>query len=414
MQRSAFIICVIVSGLLAILSVIALSILSILFHWMVLKNTRLDDTNSLIYKQWLQPSVPIYLQFYFFQLSNPVMFQNGSKPHVIQQGPYTYRERRFKQHVVVNWHNHTIRYREIKQYHFERDLSVGPESDQITTVNLVYLSLAQRLGSLPTFIIRLIEQFERMSGEGLFVRRNVSELLWGYEDPLLHFLKKFISVPTSRIGLYLDRNNSDGVDVEIDTGLENPALFGTIRLYNGSRYQTCWTTDQANQVNGTDGSLFHPFLQPDEGLYIFAPDICRSIYFTPRSVSRIRGVATVKYLPLEDTFDSPLINEKNRGFCLHWPYCMKSGVLDMSTCQPGAPIVISMPHLVHVSSKFVLRVQFCCVNVFVGRSERWVFEPREGELGVNASGHIVRGFCLIQMALANVLILRPLRGNMIN
>ncbi|THD22043.1 Lysosome membrane protein 2 (Lysosome membrane protein II) [Fasciola hepatica] len=354
MKQSTFITFLFVCILFCILCAIGLGVLNVLFHYMVTRNIRLDNSRSIVYEQWLQPSVPIYLQFYFFNLTNPVEFFNGSKPHVTQQGPYTYREQRFKRDVNNNPVNGTIRYREVKLYSFDRSLSIGPESDYVTTVNLVYITLAKRLDRYPSIIVKLAEKFEKLYGENTYIRRNISDILWGYEDPLLRFLKSFIDVPSTRVGLYADRNNThDGPEVEIMSGAHSPNQMGRILLYNNSKYLSCWTTSQANQINGTDGTLFHPFLKSDEGIYIFAPDICRSIYFTPRSVINVHGIAAVKYLPMEDTFDSPLENTKNRGFCIHWPYCTKTGVLDMSTCQPGAPIFISMPHLVNADKSYL-------------------------------------------------------------
>lgn len=350
MKRSTFITCLVICALFGICSAIGLSILNALFHYMIIQNVRLDNLHSKVYQEWLQPSVPIYLQFYFFNLTNPNEFLGGSKPVVVQQGPYTYREQLLRTSVVHNPLDGTIRYRVVKRYYFDRNLSVGPESDMVTTVNLVFLALARRLDRYPSFITKLVEKFEKFYGENAYIRRNISEILWGYEDPLLNFLKRFLYVPTTRVGLYLNRNNTDnGVEVEIDNGARHPDQLGRILLYNKSKSLSCWTTSQANQINGTDGTLFHPFLQSDEGIYVFSPDICLSVYFKPRSVVSMHGIAAVKYLPLEDTFDSPLENPKNHGFCIHWPYCTKTGVMDMSTCQPGAPILISMPHLVNVS-----------------------------------------------------------------
>lgn len=38
---------------------------------------------------------------------------------------------------------------------------------------------------------------------------------------------------------------------------------------------TFWTSNQSNSINGSDGSAFHPFLDKNERIYIFTPDLCR-------------------------------------------------------------------------------------------------------------------------------------------
>lgn len=45
-----------------------------------------------IFANWKNPPPPIYLQFFFFNVTNPDAFVKGeAKPHVTQMGPYTYR-----------------------------------------------------------------------------------------------------------------------------------------------------------------------------------------------------------------------------------------------------------------------------------------------------------------------------------
>lgn len=108
-----------------------------------------------------------------------------------------------------------------KTYIFQRNMSRGPESDLIRTVNIPAMvsSTIQPLSShwIATFffssslsltflppslqtvmtmfkdrplIAGLISSYMRGKGEGLFVTRTVGELLWGYQDGLLTALKK--------------------------------------------------------------------------------------------------------------------------------------------------------------------------------------------------------------------------------
>lgn len=39
-----------------------------------------------------------------------------------------------------------------------------------------------------------------------------------------------------------------------------------------------WSSNQSNMINGTDGAVFHPLINRNELLYIFAADLCRYTY----------------------------------------------------------------------------------------------------------------------------------------
>jgi len=84
---------------------------------------------------WRHPTIPIHLQFFVFDLTNPYETSHGAKPAFIQKGPYTYREVVHKIAIQQN-DNDTVTYRQVKTYQFVRDLSVGPENDTFTTINI--------------------------------------------------------------------------------------------------------------------------------------------------------------------------------------------------------------------------------------------------------------------------------------
>ena len=43
------------------------------------------------FEAWKNPPPPVYMQFYFFNLTNPLEVLQGDRPAVLQSGPYTYR-----------------------------------------------------------------------------------------------------------------------------------------------------------------------------------------------------------------------------------------------------------------------------------------------------------------------------------
>ena len=43
------------------------------------------------FEAWENPPPPVYMQFYFFNLTNPLEVLDGDRPAVVEIGPYTYR-----------------------------------------------------------------------------------------------------------------------------------------------------------------------------------------------------------------------------------------------------------------------------------------------------------------------------------
>ena len=47
---------------------------------------------SSVYKEWIKPSVPIYMKYFVFNVTNPNEILEGLEiPNVTQIGPYSYR-----------------------------------------------------------------------------------------------------------------------------------------------------------------------------------------------------------------------------------------------------------------------------------------------------------------------------------
>lgn len=92
---------------------------------------------SMIYKNWYQPPVPIYLEVYLFNWTNHQdVSRENYKPHFTEHGPYTFLERHDR--VDVEWHdNDTVSFNQTRIWHFQPHLSNGSLDDTITNVDVV-------------------------------------------------------------------------------------------------------------------------------------------------------------------------------------------------------------------------------------------------------------------------------------
>ncbi|VDM16502.1 unnamed protein product [Hydatigera taeniaeformis] len=276
--------------------------------------------------------------------TNEQDFMNGSKPIVRQIGPYTYEQSTCKTALDAVPQNGSVRYSDKNSFLFLPDRSAGLESDEITVLNVGYIAIASNIGKnylLAKLAKQLIKLFYHSK---LFLKKAVFEMIWGYEDPALKVINQFIAVETI-IGLYAGKNNSAGPTFEVNDGVEDTTKVGQIITFNGRREMSVWRTSLANRIVGSDGSLFSPFL--GSNVNVFSGDVCRSLQFhaaeKPETVY-INSVPTTKFCLSKDTFLSPDEYPDNRGFCLDYPDCPKSGTLDMRKCMKGAPIAISLPH----------------------------------------------------------------------
>ena len=98
-------------------------------------------------------------------------------------------------------------------------------------------------------------------------------------------------------------------------------------------------------INGTDGSWFPPLYKKDLDslrLYLFSTDVCRSLYAKFENDSSVLGIDTKIFTIPSEIFVNTTLNPDNFPFGVTY-----SGVLNVSSCRQGAPIFISLPHLLY-------------------------------------------------------------------
>ncbi|CAG2166400.1 unnamed protein product, partial [Oppiella nova] len=98
---------------------------------LVMKVIHKLEPNTEAYKLWKDIPLPIYQKFYFFNVTNGADIERlGSKPVLVEMGPYVYRSKWTKTHLVYH-DNGTVSYREKKTYHFVPQMSAGSDADRL-------------------------------------------------------------------------------------------------------------------------------------------------------------------------------------------------------------------------------------------------------------------------------------------
>ena len=138
---------------------------------------------------------------------------------------------------------------------------------------------------------------------------------------------------------------------------------------------TYWKTRPCNQINGTDGGWFPPLINDDLSstrLYMYFPDICRSVYATFENHSSILNVPTETFSIPAEVFLNATLNPDNIGFGDN-----DSGILDISVCKKGAPIVLSLPHFLYAADQYKAHIYGMAPDPSVHRTVLYI-EPRSG------------------------------------
>ncbi|XP_029507766.2 lysosome membrane protein 2c [Oncorhynchus nerka] len=346
--------CIYSTGVISILTLIAGIVLVLSQVFQNILNAKIKKENVLrngthAFDVWENPPPPVYMQFYFFNVTNPAEVLKGERPAVLEVGPYTYREFRPMERVNFLENGTKVSAVNTKTYVFQSDMSKGPESDLIRTVNIPAMTVMEKFKDT-SVIANIISSYMKSVNEGLFTTHTVGELLWGYEDGLLKALKVVDPTLDDVFGLFYKQNATDDGEYVFLTGQQSYKDFAVIDQWKGRSSLTWWTTDECNMINGTNGASFHPIVTKNETLYMFSSDLCRSIYAIYEEESSVMGVPGYRFSPPSKVFAN---TTENAGFCSPPGNCLGSGVLQVSACKQDAPIVMSSPHFYQADEKFV-------------------------------------------------------------
>ncbi|XP_077517685.1 protein croquemort-like isoform X1 [Amblyomma americanum] len=313
-------------------------------------NLVLEPGNE-VYSNWQRAPVPIYVKYYFFNMTNPEEILAGTEKARLQEvGPYTFLETREK--VNITWNpNGTVSYRQVKRYYFQPDMTKGTLDDVITTLNMPMISSAYSVRDAPDeFFKEAVTEIFSETESKLFISKSMRELLFeGYEEPIFRIAKSMnFPVPSDRFGWLLGKNDTDDGEYTIFTGSKGMDNYGAMDNYNGLNATSAYH-GHCNLINGTVGDMYPPLaLEKKENLTLFVSDFCRSIVLDFLGDVETRGVKLRRYYAGPRMFNYS--SKGSRCFCDKT--CLPSGVLNVSACVQGSPVIISFPHYLYAHPYF--------------------------------------------------------------
>ncbi|XP_071510540.1 lysosome membrane protein 2-like [Diadema antillarum] len=316
----------------------------------ILEKEEILVPEAMAYPLWRDVPLPIYMQFWFWNLTNPEEFLQGGPARLEELGPYSYREYRPKTNITYH-DNGTVSYMNLKSFVFDRDMSVGPESDTFVSINGPVFTIAYWLRNQKDPVQRIWELVHAISEAELIIEIPVGGFVWGYSDKYLELAQDILGeerVPSTNFGVLMSYNNSDDGIWTVYTGEDNIMDLNRMDMWNREKLLPYWTTDIANALNGTDGTIMHPYVEKTEEVYVFSTYVCRSGFVVYEGYRNFRGAWLYHFSAPEYLYANATIFPPNIDFCTpNQTTCPPTGLLNVSECYFQAPVYLSSPHFLY-------------------------------------------------------------------
>lgn len=363
------------TGIVAAVGVVVI-VLSSTLGWILVPDIATSEAiitadNEAVFAAWSSPPVPVYIDFFLFNCTNcedPT--DQDVVLHLDQLGPFSFTEGRIKYGVIEE--NGLLTYREnITYFHTPGVGELGLDVE-VVTVNPVYFTLASLIsdlkvpdylaGQLSTIMHNKLDEVD----EKPFMKRKVREMLFdGWSlHPYIEILESFqnetgIELPPlpedPKFGFFYGRNGTNLGEFKIESGANGLDQLGFIRTWNGKKSVDYWNDIYCNMINGTDGAIYPPLVDTSEKVYIFTPDLCRSVYATYERDVETEGIIGNRFTVPEIVFNT--YDPENLCYCpdhkIDPDLCFSIGILDMRPCLFGAPVLLSTPHFYMGDEKYV-------------------------------------------------------------
>eukprot|EP00301_Raphidiophrys_heterophryoidea_P021364 c5816_g1_i1.p1 GENE.c5816_g1_i1~~c5816_g1_i1.p1 ORF type:complete len:614 (+),score=145.27 c5816_g1_i1:1-1842(+) len=394
-------------GVLALINFIAAFVLPYVIRQQILKgiwaDIVIDSTSAAGYADWQDSTrsdaQPTYFQLYFFDVTNPDdILTKGSKPILVQKGPYSYRE--YKIRFGVEWQDdgELLQFKTQTYYVFDPATSGQglTEADNVTNVDLALVALHNQImteGGLPfppDFVMRLI--MCNALGATPFHTRTVKDLFWGYDnDPVLTAAAMFVpGTPTSFPSLQPNMSSlsvadaTSNIDV-IHTGKKHHDLiFQFVKYQNMNSMHSCtspknnsltcplyqaewtdeqalqvgwtktWGSDAANAIVGTDATQFARPVDQDQ-LLVFVDALDRSVNLTNNggeTTDDLFEIEMRRYRLRSEDLLNGTTNTNNVPYYMNGP----RGVLNF-TSVVGFPFFVTKPHFLDCDERLMQSVE---------------------------------------------------------
>ncbi|KAL0828975.1 hypothetical protein ABMA28_003865 [Loxostege sticticalis] len=366
------------------LGMMSAGLFGIMFGWVlfpVILKSQLKKEMALSKKtdvRGMWEKIPFALDFkvYLFNYTNPEEVQKGGIPIVKEVGPYHFDEWKEKVEVEDHEEDDTITYKKRDYFYFRPDLS-GPGltgEETIVIPHILMLSMATIVhNDKPAMLNMLGKALNGIFDEpkDIFLRVKVLDLLFRgmiVNCARTEFAPKAVCTALKKEaanGLTFEPNNQyrfslfglrngtiDPHVVTVRRGIKNVMDVGKVIAVDGKPNQDVWR-DKCNEYQGTDGTVFPPFLTEKDNLESFSGDLCRSFKPWYQKKTSYKGIKTNRYIAnIGDFANDPEL----QCYCDSPDKCPPKGVMDLMKCMK-APMYATLPHFLDCDPQLLKNVK---------------------------------------------------------
>ncbi|XP_039956690.1 sensory neuron membrane protein 1-like [Bactrocera tryoni] len=323
-------------------------------------------------QMWEKFPIALNFSIYVFNVTNPDEVQNGGKPRVQEVGPFVFEEWKDKYDLEDFEDEDAVAYNMRNTFIFRPDLGLSGEDLIVMPHPLVQI--------MAIAVKRDKEALINMISEGLqalfkpttpFVRAPFMDIFFRGIDvdcSIDHFAAKAIclnfhtgaikgaekvNATHFKFSLLGGANHTDAGRYKVARGVKVSRDIGRVLEFDDSDELSVWDGDECNQFRGTDTTIFAPLMKPEEGLWSFAADLCRSLGAEFEKKTTYAGIPAYYYtIDLGDPKNDP----DKHCFCKDYPDdCPPKGTMDLTLCNE-APMIVSLPHFFKADPQLVADV----------------------------------------------------------
>lgn len=325
-------------------------------------------------QMWEKIPFPLDFKIYLFNYTNPEEVHKGGIPIVNEIGPYYFEEWKEKVEIQDHEEDDSITYRNKDVFYFKPELSKGLTGEEIIVMpHLFLMGMIVTVAVDKPAMLKVADKaingifddppdvFMRVKAMDVMFRGiiiNCNRTAFAPKAACTTIKKEVTGIvfePNNqfRLSLFGMRNATVSSHVvKVKRGMKNVMDVGMVVAIDGKPKMDIWN-DSCNEYQGTDGTIFPPFLTKNDRLQSYSGDLCRSFKAWFQKKTSYKGIKTNRYIAnIGDFANDPEL----QCFCETIDSCPPKGLMNLKKCSHG-PFYASSPHYLDADPQILANVK---------------------------------------------------------